>query len=150
MIHIHGWAVIRESFREEDDDPSKLSHAVALIQNHIYSIVGRPDEKKYGLHDGVYRKDNTFVAFEMLNGTHHLTLMADWNHKDIRFQNIEHLFTIIAKNAPGSYGMLLIRDDEDKDGYENALQNVVLARGEITFHCDNYLSPCVPKIEEWT
>ncbi len=58
------------------------------------------------------------------------------------------LFKQIATEAPGTYGVLFIWDDEDLSGLSNAFQVWKLARGNAVQVADTLLSPCVPTIED--
>ena len=63
--------------------------------------------------------------------------------------SIERLYAVIAKQAPESYGLLYVRNDEDARGldFENCFRVWRLARGECAEMADPFLSPCVPTIE---
>jgi hypothetical protein len=57
----------------------------------------------------------------------------------------------VAENLPGSYGLLYVHDDEDiQDEEDNSNTFVVwkITRGKLTQEKDNYLSPCIPVIED--
>ena len=58
------------------------------------------------------------------------------------------LFAGVGQDAPGSYGLLYIRDDEDPNGRVNEFQVLVMRRGKVTVHPDAFLSPCIPIIED--
>ena len=62
---------------------------------------------------------------------------------------ILHLFEAIARTAPGSYGLLYVRDQEDRRGagYDDSFRVWRLAHGQLTEEADPFLSPCVPTIE---
>lgn len=57
------------------------------------------------------------------------------------------IFTWIKNNAPYSYGLLYIRDDEDPDNYNNFIV-YSLASNNITKFKDKLLSPCKKILEE--
>ncbi|WP_162240377.1 Imm7 family immunity protein [Nocardia arizonensis] len=63
-------------------------------------------------------------------------------------QEVVDSFRRIAAVAPGSYGIMYIRDDEDYSGSGNEFQVLVMRRGIITVAGDTLLSPCVPMIED--
>ena len=62
-----------------------------------------------------------------------------------------NLFQYIAKIAPGSYGLLYIRDDEDHlrgNDYENCFRVWRLCRGTLIELDDPFLSPAIPVVED--
>lgn len=70
------------------------------------------------------------------------------NHKSFEAGEIIELFQFIADQAPGSYGLLYTRDDEDIEGYDNEFKVYVLARGTLRRQEDVWLSPFVPVVED--
>ncbi|MEM6721620.1 MAG: Imm7 family immunity protein [Bacteroidota bacterium] len=129
MIEFNGWAIIRESFREEDDDTQLLDVIVQKIERKI------SEELNYG---------NEVYSLRYLNGTYHLAIMANHNH---RTEHIIDFFKWIAKIAKGSYGILYVQDDEDIErGYENQFRVWRMKKGIVTELNDNYLSPVNPEI----
>ncbi|KAI9135575.1 Imm7 family immunity protein [Acaryochloris sp. CCMEE 5410] len=88
------------------------------------------------------------VQFQRCNGCDSVSVAGQHNH---RADYIVDLFVWIAKNAPGAYGILYIRDDEDsKRGadYTNDFRVWKLCRGNLIETSDPFLSPCVPTIED--
>lgn len=144
MICIHGWVVILEAFKESDESNTALYHALKIVGEKIDQIINKSPNKN----EPRNRCFNTIIECAVLNGSHHMFVMADWNHKDGRWYSVLELYQLIAKVAPGSYGVLHVRDDEDSDGYENAIQAYVLRKGKLKRHKDPFLSPCIPMIEE--
>lgn len=49
--------------------------------------------------------------------------------------------------APGSYGLLHLRDDEEP-AHDNEVRVLRLARGNVTQHTELLLSPCIPTLED--
>ncbi|MFD7445634.1 Imm7 family immunity protein [Streptomyces sp. NPDC059909] len=49
--------------------------------------------------------------------------------------------------APGSFGLLHVRDDEDP-GHENDVRVFGRVRGTVTEHAESLLSPCIPTPED--
>jgi len=59
---------------------------------------------------------------------------------------VAELFEYVGVVAPGSYGLLHVRDDEEPD-HENEVRVLRLVRGRITQHTEALLSPCIPTVE---
>lgn len=78
------------------------------------------------------------------NGLDSFMISALHNHKH---EYVFEIFSWIADNLPGSYGLLYIQDDESKDSF-NKFIVYKLARGMLTKEEDYYLSPCIPIIED--
>ncbi|MFO0954657.1 MAG: Imm7 family immunity protein [Isosphaeraceae bacterium] len=55
----------------------------------------------------------------------------------------------LGQHAPGSYGLLYLRETEEGDTFEemNRFEVWRLARGELQQFDDPFLSPCIPTIE---
>ncbi|MEU5093199.1 Imm7 family immunity protein [Streptomyces sp. NPDC020996] len=53
----------------------------------------------------------------------------------------------MAAVAPGSYGLLHVRDDEEP-GHENDVRVLKLVRGMVTHHTETLLSPYMPTVED--
>lgn len=54
----------------------------------------------------------------------------------------------VAVVAPGSHGLLHVRDDEEPD-HENEVRVLRLVRGVVTQqHTEALLSPCIPAVED--
>lgn len=125
MYEYHGWITIGETAGERD--VGGLHQAVAQIRNYLSESVA------------VY-----VAGLDVVNGLYVLWLAGHPNHKtDIPLR----LFEYVASQAPGSYGLLYIRDDDDQ-ACPNAFQVWRLARGRLESAADPFLSPCVPIIED--
>lgn len=66
------------------------------------------------------------------------------NHRD---KEILWFFAEVGRRAPGSYGLLHVRDDEHA-GRDNEVLVLRLVRGEVTEHAEPLLSPCIPVLED--
>ncbi|KJY42612.1 hypothetical protein VR46_23380, partial [Streptomyces sp. NRRL S-444] len=80
-----------------------------------------------------------------MNGEPFIHLGGHPNHRSSL--DVVDLFEHVAKVAPGSYGLLHIRDDEDP-AHENEVRVLRLARGSVTEHTETLLSPCIPTLED--
>src|SRR5690348_3479590 len=87
------------------------------------------------------------VELRMVNGMSQLHMSGFANHRAGEGQEMVDLFQHVGKLAPGSYGLLYIRDDEDAGGRNNEFQVLVMKRGAVPERSDPFLSPCIPEIE---
>lgn len=130
MFEFHGWATIRDNTSETNDDIS--AQIVDKIENQISS----------------FNWDRGILEIKAVNGEYHLVVSGFTNHKSQEADEVFSLFQYISDIAPGSYGILNVRDDEDANGKNNVFQVFVLTRGKFTEREDCYLSPVVPVIED--
>jgi hypothetical protein len=131
MFEFHGWATIRESAR--DTDAGRLSAIIERINRRI---------SEYSWHSGV-------LGLHVINGAYQLVTTGFTNHRDTRAAEITALYSEIAQIAPGSYGLLYMRNDEDPDPLRrNGFEVWVLARGALDVQSDGLLSPFVPTVED--
>jgi len=130
MYEFHGWATIHET--TEESDTGDLELVVKNIQNFISEL---------NWSGGLLR---VYPA----NGTYHLSVGGFLNRKTSEAEEIIKLYQLIADLAPGSYGLLYTRDDEDIEGYDNEFKVFVLVRGSIQQKQDAFLSPFVPVVED--
>lgn len=128
-FEFHGWATIRESYNEEGESKARLEEAMAAI--------------------GSFLKNDLASTFKSqifyTNGQLHLMMSGNSNHYR---DGPLHLFKLIRDIAPGSYGLLHILDEEDRDGWDNHFQVWVLKKGSLEKRRDNLLSPYFPEVEE--
>ncbi|GHI03915.1 Imm7 family immunity protein [Streptomyces cellostaticus] len=80
-----------------------------------------------------------------MNGEPYIHLGGHSHHRSA--PDVFALFDHVAAIAPGSYGLLHVRDDEDP-GHENEIRVLRLARGTLTEHTEPLLSLCVPTLED--
>ncbi len=132
MFEYQGWATIRESYLEEFESEKLLVDIVSKIKKVIKNIDDKPQ----------------VIGLRHINGVPRLWIMGFSNHKGNDWNQAYDLFTMIASTAPGSYGVLSYRDDEDQNGNDNSINMYVLKKGQLSFHQDPFLSPCIPSIEE--
>lgn len=129
MFEFHGWAVLRgtDSWNVGEAQMSAIHQAIDVARSELW----KAELRRSG-------NDLTVVS------VHGLT-----NHRGDRVERLLRLFTIVAEQTPGSYGLLYVRDDEDPRGleFENSFRVWRLARGELTELSDPFLSPCIPTIE---
>lgn len=130
MYEYHGWATIRETATcDEEDNMEKI---VINIKEYINNL----------------NWCNGILDLHVVNGEYQLIIAGLTNHKGHEAKELFMLYNYIAREAPGSYGLLYIWDDEDKDGFSNKFQVHVLVRGQVKLQEDPFLSPCIPVIED--
>jgi len=91
---------------------------------------------------------NGFYDLRVVNGEYQLIVSGYLNHKSKEIEELFDIYKKISTVAIGSYGLLYIHNDEDKDGYDNAFVVYSLAKGKIKKYTDTYLSPFVGIVEE--
>lgn len=82
-----------------------------------------------------------------MNGVPFLHLAGEPNHCGTWGTAILGIFERVGQIAPGSYGLLYVRDDESNQ-YPNEFRVFRLARGQVTEHPDVLLSPVIPSVED--
>ena len=90
--------------------------------------------------------DNFASGIRYFNGNLRCWFLGYCNHRSQEWYDIMAFFQLLAEKAPGSYGILSCRDDED-EYKNNAFRIFVLKKGCLTEADDYYLSPCIPEIE---
>jgi hypothetical protein len=130
MVELHGWALIRENFTADNEDVN-----IEQIVDHLTQEIEKLDV------------DETLLRISYSNGEAILTATRLTNHFSDDIKKIIDLFKLIAALAPGSYGLLYLRDDEDMTGLSNAFQVFVLAKGAFDPRQDPFLSPFCPTVE---
>jgi hypothetical protein len=128
MFSVFGWAKISCSTKEIDqlEDKKVLEKLEALIEK--YNIDGLIEIRLY----------------KSLNGSlNALSIVGLRNHL---YEKIIDLYRWLAENAPGSYGLLYIHDDESN--FDNEFRILRLARGKLSEESDPFLSPVIPTVED--
>ncbi|MGW1216180.1 Imm7 family immunity protein [Streptomyces sp. NPDC002499] len=127
MFEYHGWITLRET-AVDDDDESRLRQVVDDLRLRIAQMASP-----------------YLLDLRWMNGEPFIHLGGHSNHRSS--PDVVGLFEHVAEVAPGSYGLLHVRDDEDL-GHENEVRVFRLARGAVTEHTEGLLSPCVPQLED--
>lgn len=130
MYEYHGWATIRESSSFEDDD-EKYSLIIQKLRKYI-------DELEWT--SGV-------LDLRVVNGDYQVWMAGLNNHCPVGKHNPINVMKHVGKLAPGSYGLLYVRDSDDDDFF-NEFKVHTLIRGEVMEHSDPFLSPFIPRIED--
>ncbi|MFE4631864.1 Imm7 family immunity protein [Streptomyces sp. NPDC056773] len=127
MFEYHGWITIRET-AADDDDPTRLTEIVESLRHTIDEIASP-----------------YLLDLRWMNGEPFIHIGGFSNHRTS--PEILDLFSQVGRTAPGSYGLLHLRDDEDP-AHENEVRVLRLARGTVTRHTEPLLSPCIPTLED--
>lgn len=127
MFEYHGWITVRESAAADEEDDARLCRIIDELQLRIATMASP-----------------YLLDLRWMNGEPFLHLGGNSNHQS---PDVLDLFKHVATVAPGSYGLLHIRDDEDP-GHENQVRVLRLARGTVTEHTEMLLSPCIPTLED--
>lgn len=130
MYEFHGWITIQETPSEADT--GNLERIVAELRAAIAAL-----EWNSGL-----------LQLHAANGVYFLNLGGAANRKGREAADISELLSRIGDAAPGSYGLVYWRDDEDEDGDPNRFHILKMARGQLSEEQDAFLSPCLPVIED--
>ncbi|MEU0873453.1 Imm7 family immunity protein [Nocardia brasiliensis] len=125
MFEYHGWSTVQ--YDVEYDDDARSDTVYAAVQARLDAF-----DTGAGL-----------VDLRYVNGKIQLHFSGYTNHPH---WNVLDTFKELGTVAPGSYGMLWVRNDEDPVLY-NEFQVFVMRRGQTTTQKDTLLSPCVPLIE---
>ncbi|MGW6902170.1 Imm7 family immunity protein [Streptomyces sp. NPDC054919] len=129
MFEYHGWVKVLESASAGDDDydNGRLHGIVEGIERRIREI------------NSPYLLD-----LRWMNGEAFVHFGGFPNHRDTE---IVEFFGEVGERAPGSYGLLHVRDDEDP-GRENEVLVIRMVRGLLTDQPESLLSPCIPVLED--
>lgn len=128
MIELYGWMKISETFENED----------LLSEHELKSIMQDVEE--------IISSNTCGIRLQYLNGTAFIQTLFCSNHHTPEVDEIIETYKSIAKTATGSYGMIYLRDDEDKK-YDNAFQMYLFKKGKCSDQIDTNFSPCIPTIE---
>ncbi|MFJ8775545.1 Imm7 family immunity protein [Streptomyces microflavus] len=123
-----GRIAVRESATADDDEQPRLRQITDELRLRI------------ALMDSPYLLD-----LRWMNGEPFIHLGGFSNHRSS--PDVAELFEHVAEVAPGSYGLLHVRDDEDP-GHGNEVRVLRLVRGRVTQHTETLLSPCIPTVED--
>lgn len=130
MYEYHGWATIRESASFEEDE-DQYDEAIQELQKYI---------EKLNWPSGV-------LDLRAVNGDYQLWIAGLDNHTPKNEYDPIEVFRKTGELAPGSYGILYVRDSDDAAS-SNQFKVYTLIRGKIAEQEDPFLSPFVPKLED--
>lgn len=131
MVEIHAWITLRYDDYDSEDQYQK-------------QFVSR--FKQYLQNDFNWLLTSSHCQLVSYNGLECFTIHGQHNHKDENFYPLE-IFEWVAKEGKGSYGMLYLFDDEDRQN-NNKFQVYILKRGKLIQETDSFLSPYFPEVEK--
>ncbi|MCZ7685262.1 MAG: immunity 7 family protein [Sandaracinaceae bacterium] len=128
MFEYHGWIVVR--YHTHDIDGARQTDTWDAVLAHVESL-GITGLLQMGRHNGL-----DVVGFHGLKNHR-----VEWPIALMRF---------VGETAPGSYGLLYVRDDEDPrgPGHDDTFLVWRLVRGRVDERADALLSPVIPTIED--
>jgi hypothetical protein len=130
MFEYHAWLTIHSSAGDEEEE--ELRAAVSATERQLQPLRG----------------GTTDISLRWVNGMAQLHMSGFLNHRSGEGQQVIETFERIGKAAPGSYGVLFARDDEDPNGRQNEFQIFVMRRGSTQAAPDSLLSPYIPVVED--
>lgn len=130
MYEFHGWCAVRESPEEVDDG------GLSGIVDEVRQLVD-------GLGWGSGECD-----LRPVNGAWFLHFWGHSNRPRQEAEDVDRLLELVARVAPGSYGLVYDLDDESTTQDQNAFRVRVLTRGTLEERPDTFLSPVQPTIED--
>lgn len=129
MIELHGWLTIVDTYADED----------LLSENEIKQIRQKVEM--------ILANNTCGLKIQHANGETFLNTLFCANHRTTEVDEIIKIYTMVSETASGSYGVLYIRDDEDKN-YSNEFQIYLFKRGKMEYKIDTDFSPCIPALED--
>ncbi|MEU6295232.1 Imm7 family immunity protein [Streptomyces erythrochromogenes] len=129
MFEYHGWINVQESAGADDSADGDV--LLGRISETVGARIREIDSP--GLLD-----------LRWMNGELFLHLGGFRNHSD---PEVLDFFGEVGRLAPGSYGVMHVRDDEDR-GHENEVRVLRMVRGRVHEDVERALSPCIPVLED--
>lgn len=133
MYEYHGWINIRITPGEIEEKDEKVLWKLNL---NFKKIIGN------------FADSSNIAEFKTINGEHFAWFTGCSNHRSSESEELLNIFKLIGNKAPGSFGILYVWDTEAIEGLGNEFQVWRLVRGKIELLKDQYLSPCIPTIED--
>ncbi len=127
MVEIHCFITLRDSFKPCYDEK----------ENYLPFI--KDELKKLEFYK---------IEIKAKNGEHYIQFSHFTNHLGSDFSELLEFFCNVGKIAKGSYGLLYMHNDEDKED-PNSFQVWRLAKGEVRKFKDELLSPFIPTVEDF-
>ncbi|MBD0689141.1 Imm7 family immunity protein [Streptomyces sp. CBMA123] len=134
MFEYHGWVNVLESAEADDED--------VRVEEARLRVIAEGVQRRIAEIASPYLLD-----LRWMNGAVFVHFGGQANHRD---PEVLDFFREVGRRAPGSYGLLHVRDDE-APGRGNEVRVLRMVRGEVSEHTEPLLSPCVPVLEDpWT
>jgi immunity protein 7 of polymorphic toxin system len=131
MYVFHAWIVLLDS--TDEGEPSVIWEKAALL--------------KPILHYKFQLSSDAGQWLTITNGLHILNASFSRNHRATSHAELLEVLNWICKELPGSYGLVYWHDDEDP-AIGDAFRVIVMARGQLRDHVDQFLSPRNPVVED--
>jgi len=131
MIEAHGWLTLSYSDYDSEDEPQRrfiTAFRNFMAQKYPWVLV------------------DSYGRFTTRNGLECFAIDALHNHKGEPFYILE-IFSWVASNSTGSYGLLHLYDDEDA-AHNNEFQVYIVKRGQLIKAQDAFLSPYFEEVEQ--
>lgn len=130
MYEFNGWFKLAET--PDDIDIGNLERIIHRLRQQLTSL----------------NWSSGSVDLRPFNGMYFLTVVGASNRPRHYRSDLETIVAFLARETPGSYGLLYERDDEDASPPgQGEFRVTVLAKGGITRRFDPFLSPTIPSIE---
>lgn len=127
MIELYGWLSVRETYENEELFTQNI---IGEITKNVQSII----------------ENNKCIKLRYANGTPFINTLFCSNHRTNKTDEIIETYKRISETASGSYGIIYLQDDEDKEHF-NGFQIFVFKKGSCNYYTDTNFSPCIPTIE---
>lgn len=129
MFEYHGWVTIFDT-PSADINEAMLQRAADRVHRKLAEL-----------------GDQHLLDLRWVNGQPSAHFAGFASHSGSHARRVVDLYTQIARLAPGSYGLLYVRDPEDAfHGDEFRVHQ--MARGHVTEHADPFLSPVAPVVQD--
>ncbi|WP_342554397.1 Imm7 family immunity protein [Paenibacillus sp. FSL R7-0652] len=129
MYQYHGWAVVLASTGDETCYEEEV--IFETVEKYIKDLQPNVD----------------VLDIKVINGQYHLWMSGLWNHEpSSKFHPVE-IMKNVGIQAPGSYGMLYVYNDEHPIHF-NEFNVYVLKRGNVEEKHDPFLSPLIPVVTD--
>ena len=129
MVELHGWMSVSATYGNED----------MLSDSRLNEIMDQVDS--------ILKGSSFDIKLKYMNGIPYINTSFSSNHRTGEADDIISVYKQIAEAATGSYGVIYLRDDEDKK-HHNDMMRYVFKRGGMTVVIDGDFSPCIPQLED--
>ena len=129
MIEIFAWLSVHPTYADAD----------TLAPDHEKQIMAQIGE--------ILRRSGCGIKMQYRNGQPCIQTAYAANHRSAETDALIGTYCRIAETAAGSYGVLYLRDDEDKL-HHNDMQVYKFRRGTVTLGIEPDFSLCIPKLED--
>lgn len=132
ITEIHGWITIK-CFYESSDKFDALEEE--FLEDVLIEIKKFIEQCEFR-----FTEVNFYQRYEM---TFLNICGMSWHYDEC--ERVLQLYQMVSKIAKGSYGILYVQSEKD----ENIFKVYTLKRGSVYEQTDQFLSPCIPEIEDY-